>query len=43
MVINKKHLTVEGLSQVKILKKEININNSLNIKTGAAHPKKMKI
>lgn len=42
MVINKKHLTVEGLSQVKKIKKEININNSLVIKTGAAHPKKMK-
>ena len=36
MVINKQHLTAEGLATVKKLKKEININNSLTIKTGAS-------
>jgi hypothetical protein len=36
MVINKQHLTQEGLATVKKLKKEINIQNSLNIKTGAS-------
>jgi len=33
MVINKQHLTSEGLETIKMLKKEININNSLTIKT----------
>ena len=30
MVINKKHLTVEGLSQVKKIKKEINSSSKFN-------------
>lgn len=38
LVINKLHLTEEGLSQVRVLSKEININNSMVIKTGSAHP-----
>jgi hypothetical protein len=38
MVINKNHLTEEGLAQIRKIQKEININNSLTIKTGAAHP-----
>lgn len=38
MVINKNHLTKEGLAQIWKIQKEININNSLTIKTGKAHP-----
>lgn len=38
LVINKLHLTEEGLSQVRVLSKEININNSMVIKRGSAHP-----
>jgi hypothetical protein len=37
-VINKLHLTEEGLAQLRILRKQININNSMIIKTGSAHP-----
>lgn len=35
MISNKQHLTTEGLEIIKKLKKEINLNNSLNIKTGS--------
>lgn len=35
-VSNKLHLTEEGLAQVRILQKEINLNNSTTNKTGAA-------
>ena len=35
-VSNKLHLTDEGLAQVKILQKQINLNNSMTNKTGAA-------
>lgn len=35
-VSNKLHLTDEGLSQVRILQKQINLNNSTTNKTGAA-------
>jgi LAGLIDADG endonuclease len=38
LVSNKLHLSQEGLSLIKTLRKQININNSLNIKTGSAHP-----
>ena len=31
----KKHLNIEGLHIIKKLSKEINLNNSLNIKTGS--------
>jgi hypothetical protein len=32
--LDKNHLTEEGLKNIKILKKEININNSLTKKIG---------
>jgi ATP sulfurylase len=35
-VLNKLHLTHEGLSQIKTLQKEINLNNSMTNKTGKA-------
>jgi len=35
-VSNKLHLTEEGLSQVRILQKQINLNNSMTNKTGKA-------
>lgn len=38
IINNKDHLTEEGLSQVRLIKKEINVNNSLTNKTGSAHP-----
>ena len=38
---NKLHLTEEGLSQVRTLQKQINLNNSIANKTGKAQ--KMKI
>lgn len=38
MVSNKLHLTQEGLAQVRVLQKQINIENSLTKKTGSAHP-----
>jgi hypothetical protein len=38
MVINKIHLTKEGLSKIIILQKQININNSVTNKTGASNP-----
>jgi hypothetical protein len=37
IIINKNHLTEEGLSQVREIKKQINLNNSLTNKTGSAH------
>ena len=38
MVINKEHLTTQGLERVRTIKKTININNSLTNKTGSAKP-----
>ena len=38
LVINKLHLSEEGLAQVRAIQKQININNSMTIKTGSAHP-----
>jgi hypothetical protein len=35
-VSSKLHLTEEGLSQVRILQKQINLNNSMTNKTGKA-------
>lgn len=42
-VSNKLHLTEKGLLQVRTLQKQINLNNSITNKTGAASPTKMKI
>jgi len=41
MVLNKEHLSEKGLKIIKELGKNININinNSLNRKTGLANPK----
>jgi hypothetical protein len=38
MVLNKLHLTKEGLKKAKTLQKQININNSMTNKTGSANP-----
>ena len=38
MVLNKEHLTQNGLDQIRRIKTTINVNNSLNTKTGSAHP-----
>lgn len=38
IVSNKLHLSEEGLAQVRILQKQINIDNSITKKTGSAHP-----
>jgi hypothetical protein len=38
MAIKKIHLTKEGLANIKILQKQININNSMTNKTGASNP-----
>src|SRR5699024_766671 len=38
LVSNKLHLTEEGLAQVRVLQKQININSSMTNKTGSAHP-----
>ena len=38
LVSNKLHLSEEGLTQVRTLQKQININNSITKKTGSAHP-----
>jgi hypothetical protein len=35
-VSNKLHLTDEGLSQIRTLQKQINLNNSMTNKTGKA-------
>jgi hypothetical protein len=42
-VMSKVHLTLEGSNEIKILSKQININNSKTNKTGLAKPSKMKI
>ena len=39
MVLNKEHLLEKGLTSIRELSKKININNSLNRKTGSAKPK----
>ena len=36
MLIAKEHLKPKGLENIRTLKKSININNSLNNKTGAS-------
>lgn len=36
LILNKTHLTEEGLSQIRILQKQINLNNSTTNKTGKA-------
>lgn len=38
IVINKEHLTTQGLERVRTIKKTININNSLTNKIGSAKP-----
>ena len=38
IVSNRLHLSEKGLAQVRVLQKEININNSISNKTGSAHP-----
>lgn len=38
IVSNKLHLSEEGLAQVRVLQKQININNSMTNKSGSAHP-----
>ena len=38
MVINKEHLSKEGLEKIRIFQKQINLNNSMTIKTGIAKP-----
>lgn len=38
IVSSKLHLTKEGLNKVRVLQKQININNSVTNKTGSAHP-----
>jgi hypothetical protein len=40
MVKNKEHLSIEGIKKVREIAKTININNSLNTKTGSAFPNK---
>ena len=39
LVLEKSHLTQTGLTKIRILAKEINLNNSLNTKTGSANIK----
>lgn len=44
MVLNKEHLLEKGLTSIRELSKNININNSLNRKTGSvgiAYPNKV--
>lgn len=38
IVSNKLHLSEEVLAQVRVLQKQINLNNSMTNKTGGAHP-----
>lgn len=38
MVLNKQHLLVQGLDEIRAISKTINVNNSLNTKTGSARP-----
>ena len=35
MVINKEHLTIQGLERIRALKKTVNLNNSLTHKIGS--------
>jgi len=38
MILDKEHLTEKGLMKIKTIKKEINIKNSNNNKTGKIKP-----
>lgn len=38
MVLNKQHIITEGFNEIRVISKTINVNNSLNIKTGSAKP-----
>ena len=38
IVFNKLHLSEKGLTEVKAIKKQINVNNCMTEKTGSAHP-----
>jgi hypothetical protein len=38
MMLNGEHLTLSGLAEIRVIKKTINLNNSLNTKTGSARP-----
>jgi hypothetical protein len=38
IITRKLHLSKEGLAQIRIMQKQININNSMTNKTGSAHP-----
>ena len=38
MISKKLHLTNEGLAQLRVLQKQINIDNGMTKKTGSAHP-----
>jgi len=38
IVSNKLHLTEEGLARVRVLQRQINIENGMTKKTGSAHP-----
>ena len=38
MVLNKEHLNKEGLEKIRAMSKIINLNNSLNGKTGSSNP-----
>ena len=40
MCLNKEHLSTEGIKTIRKTAKIINVNNSLNIKTGSALIKK---
>jgi hypothetical protein len=38
MIINKIYLTKEGLAKIRMLQKQINVNNNITNKTGASNP-----
>jgi hypothetical protein len=38
IISNKSHLTEQGLGQIRVLQKQINVNNGMTKKTGSAHP-----
>jgi hypothetical protein len=38
IITKKLHLSKEGFVQIRIMQKEINLNNSMTNKTGSAHP-----
>jgi hypothetical protein len=38
LISNKLHLSEEGLIQIRVLQKQININNSMTNKTGSRDP-----